>query len=79
MISDKEWLRKLGEWIDWQDESFGERELRNYMMLYDFARLHKAIRKECERTKEDLFCDRHQVIFSEDKCPYCEREKEEEL
>ena len=52
MIPDKVWLRKLGEWIDWQDESFGERELRNYMMLYDFERLHKAIRKEYERINE---------------------------
>ena len=45
MISDKEWLRKLGEWTDWQDENFGERELRNYMMIYDEARFLKAIAK----------------------------------
>ena len=51
MISDKQWLRKLGEWIDWQDESFGERELRNYMMLYDFVRFHKAIRKDYDRIR----------------------------
>ena len=53
MISDKQWLRKLGEWIDWQDESFGERELRNYMVIYDFERLLKALRKEYERIKEE--------------------------
>lgn len=53
MISDREWLRKLGEWIEWQDGSFGERELRNYMMVYDFKRLHKAVRKEYERIKEE--------------------------
>lgn len=46
MISDKEWLRKLGKWIDWQNESFGERELRKYIMIYDEARLLKAFRKE---------------------------------
>ena len=56
MISDKQWLRKLGEWIDGQDESFGERELKNYMMLYDYSRFHKAIKKEYERIKE-VECD----------------------
>jgi hypothetical protein len=39
MISDREWLRKLGNWIDWEDESFGEKELRHYMELYDKKRL----------------------------------------
>ena len=51
MISDKEWLRKLGKWIDRQDESFGERELRNYMMLYDFTRLQKALEKKMDEIK----------------------------
>lgn len=53
MISDKQWLRKLGKWTDWQDESFGDRELRNYMMVYDFTRLDKSLRKEYERIKEE--------------------------
>ena len=52
MISDSKWLRKLGEWTDWQDESFGELELRNYMMLYDYTRFCKAIMKKYDIIKE---------------------------
>lgn len=33
MISDREWLRKLGEWKDWEDESYGERLLREDMRM----------------------------------------------
>jgi len=31
MKSDKKWLRDLGDWIDWEDESYGERVLKSYM------------------------------------------------
>ena len=34
MISDKEWLREIGKWDDWEDESYGERVLRNYMRIH---------------------------------------------
>ena len=34
MISDKEWLRDIGKWVDWEDESYGERVVREYMRVH---------------------------------------------
>jgi hypothetical protein len=49
MISDKEWLRTIGNWRDWEDESYGERLLKEYM------RIHKrGIAKERKEAFEKI-------------------------
>ena len=34
MISDRKWLRDIGEWKDWEDENYGSLILREYMRIY---------------------------------------------
>lgn len=53
MISDREWLRKLGEWIDWEDESYGEKLLRHYMELYDEKRAERYYKKRVSELEKE--------------------------